>query len=363
MGSDIRNTLLDYKRMIKRAKDPESIPFSLADMEYEVSQQENNAKMTAQTTSSHRESANVASTTSTKRKAIRCFFCGGNHRLQDCRKCSKEEKKKLWDKHGSKFKKRKPTRISSAHVAEETSTEKKSENNKTTKETKSSNKEVASAVRIRNSSRPRVTFATMAQVSSLSEDTVTHDKSNFSLLSQWLIDSGCSTHMTPFAEDLIADWESTESVVEVANGTIVKAAKRGTALVKIVDIHTNKSYNIYLEGVLHVPGISCRLFSVTCWTQCGGTISFHGEKCKLQYNDPQSSKGTTTATVYAPFTQSTIPGHYIHPVASTGKEQVEIPSDLLHRRLGHRSYKTWGVVNEYNLWHDAKATLKEDKFC
>ena len=49
-GSDIRNTLLDYKRMLKRAKDPNCLPFTLAEVEYEVSQQENNAKMNTRPT-------------------------------------------------------------------------------------------------------------------------------------------------------------------------------------------------------------------------------------------------------------------------------------------------------------------------
>ena len=275
----------------------------------------------------------------------------------------KRRKEETLGKHGLKSKRRKPTRISSANAAEEQPKETKTVYQKPTKESKSSHKEVAStAVRIPNSLHPKVTFATMAKVTSISDE-ANYDDSKFSLLSQWLIGSGCSTHMTPFAEDLVTDHESTDSVVEVANGNIVKAKKRGTALVQIIDIDTNKAYNIYLEGVLHILGISRRLFSVTCWTQCGGSISFHGDKCKLKYANPASNTGVTTATILAPFTQYPAPGHYIHPIAAIGKEKVEIPSDLLHRCLGHRSYKTWGVANEYNLWHDATAGLKEDKFC
>ena len=366
-GSDIRNTLLDYKRMLKRAKDTNCLPFTLAEMEYEVSQQENNAKMNTRITASRKESANVATTSSMKRKPIKCFFCGGNHWLSECRKCTKEEKKKLWDKHGNKSKRRKPTRISSANAATTSKTKSESASSSPPqKPEQKMKKEVAStAVRITNSSRPKVTFASMAKAVSIKDQTATEVplNSSCSFLSQSLIDSGCSTHMTPFAQDLLMDHESTEAVVEVANGNIVKAAKRGTALVRIVDVDTQNAYDIYLEGVLHVPGISRRLFSVTCWTQCGGSISFHGEKCQLSYEDPSSSSGKTTATILAPFTEYPAPGHYIHPIASAGQDKIEIPSELLHRRLGHRSYKTWGVANEYNLWHDAKATLKDDKFC
>ena len=45
-------------------------------------------------------------------------------------------------------------------------------------------------------------------------------------------------------------------MVEVANGNIVKAPNKGTALICIVDIKTNKTFDILLEDVLHVPGLS-----------------------------------------------------------------------------------------------------------
>ena len=87
-SSDIRSTLLDYQRLIQRARHLNDIPFTLADIEYEVSTQENNTKSTtSRTITSRRETANAINTTnnqSRKRKQIRCFHCGGNHRLQDC---------------------------------------------------------------------------------------------------------------------------------------------------------------------------------------------------------------------------------------------------------------------------------------
>ena len=74
-------------------------------------------------------------------------------------------------------------------------------------------------------------------------------------LSQWLIDSGCSNHMTPYPEDLILDITSSKSLVEVANGNIVKAPKKGTVKIKIVDVYDQSTYDILLEDVLLVPGV------------------------------------------------------------------------------------------------------------
>ena len=117
-----------------------------------------------------------------------------------------------------------------------------------------------------------------------------------SLLSQWLIDSGCSTHMTPFVEDLVKDHESTSAAVEVANGNIIQATTIGTVSIRVVDIKTKKVYNIYLQGVLYVPGSSRRLFSVTQWTKSGGMISFHGEKCRFSYRNLENPSDRFSAT-------------------------------------------------------------------
>ena len=73
--------------------------------------------------------------------------------------------------------------------------------------------------------------------------------------------------MTPYPEDLILDITPSKSLVEVANGNIVKAPKKGTVKIKIVDVYDQSTYDILLEDVLLVPGLSRRLFSVTQWTQ------------------------------------------------------------------------------------------------
>ena len=62
--------------------------------------------------------------------------------------------------------------------------------------------------------------------------------------------------MMPFEDDLISDVMKSKSLVEVANGNIVKAPSKGTALIRIVDVKTNKTFDILLEDVLYVPGLS-----------------------------------------------------------------------------------------------------------
>ena len=112
------------------------------------------------------------------------------------------------------------------------------------------------------------------------------------MLSEWLIDSGCSNHMTPFEDDLITDPGSSKSLVEVANGNIVKAPKKGTAFIRIVGVKTHKTFDILLEDVLYVPGLSRRLFSMTQWTNSGGSLSFRGTTCKIPYKRHKEPSNT-----------------------------------------------------------------------
>ena len=49
------------------------------------------------------------------------------------------------------------------------------------------------------------------------------------------------------------------------------------------------------------------------------------------------------------------------PTAAFAK--VDIPSDLLHRRLGHHSIQALGLASKSNLWADASLIPSEDTFC
>ena len=120
---NLRTTLLDYKRRLRHVKGPEDLPFNLHTLEQELCQFEAASRLTTPTRSrtttvsrTRRYSQANYSTPVTNKKAytskyktpsgktykhthIRCFFCGGNHSLKDCKTCPPAEKPKLWDKH------------------------------------------------------------------------------------------------------------------------------------------------------------------------------------------------------------------------------------------------------------------------
>ena len=105
------------------------------------------------------------------------------------------------------------------------------------------------------------------------------------MISEWLIDSGCSIHMTPYKSDLISDIKKSKILVQVANGNIVQADSIGSIKIRINDITGKPSQDILLEEVLYVPGLSRRLFSVPQWTNAGGACSFGVDNCILSYKE------------------------------------------------------------------------------
>ena len=112
---------------------------------------------------------------------------------------------------------------------------------------------------------------------------------------------------------------------------------------------------ILAHDVPHVPGLSCRLLSVDQWNAARGEIWFHPQHTTLRDVDIESGEAHSFS-VAKPFTPlrnidglpstSSQTQHRgiqheeayagIQSVATVAKKRP-IPSDLLHRRLGHRT--------------------------
>ena len=234
-GSDVRHTLLNYETTINQhSRDDPNLPFTFAELETILCGHENTLGGTAHHRSPHRPRA-YANATRTFRKPIKCLKCGGPHKLIHCRKATTSEKKELWAKHSAKFKK-KPTPAPRSHANSASSTLKEPPKPSPTPNPPSSLKtstptssHQANVTEIR-SPKPStriVHWASMAKCNSSQSTCDTPSKpitsQPISSMSDWLIDSGCSNHMTPFKEDLIRDVSKSQAIIEVANGNLVKS--------------------------------------------------------------------------------------------------------------------------------------------
>ena len=375
-GSDVRHTLLNYETTINQhSRDDPNLPFTFAELETVLCGHENTLGGTPSNRNTHRPRAYANATTSTRtfRKPIKCLKCGGSHKLIHCRKASATEKKELWAKHSAKFKKRTPTAPRPQANSASSTTKDPPKSNPSPNPPPSSKPSTLTPPHQANlteiqSPKPSTQIVHWA---SMAKCTHSHPISTsppcpatsqpLSCMSDWLIDSGCSNHMTPFKEDLIRDVCKSQAIIEVANGNLVKAPLQGTARIRIIDVKTNISRDILLDNILYVPGLSRRLFSVTQWTQSGGHLIFNGDLCQLAYTDEHNPKFNFNLSLHAPFSPTNDARHLVRPTAATAK--ANIPSNLLHRRLGHRSVSALGLASNSKLWADTSITFDDDTFC
>ena len=180
---------------------------------------------------------------------------------------------------------------------------------------------------------------------------------------QWLIDSGCSNHMTPYAEDFIGDMQPSACTVEVATGVIVGAPFEGTVKVELNDIY-NQDHTCFvlMHNVLYVPGLNQRLISVRQWNATGGNVHFEMEHCILTVCDAITGECMDYA-VKPPYFAEDLHTPEAHQSGQAALVLQGVELSLLHRRLGHRSLPALVNASDHELWNDAKVTFGNDRTC
>ena len=97
------------------------------------------------------------------------------------------------------------------------------------------------------------------------------EQTNFAK-THWMIDSGCTNHLSPFLDDFV-HLGTVKRSATVANGGKVNMYGPGTVLLKQVD-DALPSIHIKLEDVWYAPQASNHLLSVTSLTN-------HGYRCEI----------------------------------------------------------------------------------
>ncbi|CAN0870173.1 Retrovirus-related Pol polyprotein from transposon TNT 1-94 [Linum grandiflorum] len=151
---------------------------------------------------------------------------------------------------------------------------------------------------------------------------------------QWIVDSGCSDHMTG-SEGLLLDYQrySTRAGVRIADGSL--SPVEGIGRIRI---------NQYLElfPVLHVPKLSCNLISISQLTRdLACTAVFSSNQCSLQ----EEGSGKTIGTAKRQQDLFIMEGWSDEDSEGTRRALVSSSIDcvddqimLWHTRLGHPSF-------------------------
>jgi hypothetical protein len=226
----------------------------------------------------------------------------------------------------------------------------------------------------------------IAMNTTLQPDETNSEQPYYSLLRDWLIDSGASSHMTNNAADLVLNIEESNAVVQVANGVLMRAESRGTVRARIQDlVDPHLSCDTHVHDVLHAPGLSRRLLSVDQWNAAGGETLFHPEHATLRAVDSDTGEAHSFS-VAKPFTllrnidglpsassqQDTVNHHprvqqeahasSMQSVATVAKKHA-MSSDLLHRRLGHRTVAAIMAGSRNDAWADTAMRWEHDNYC
>ncbi|KAG8473238.1 hypothetical protein CXB51_035235 [Gossypium anomalum] len=154
----------------------------------------------------------------------------------------------------------------------------------------------------------------------------------------WLVDSGCTHHMAA-DERLFKELDrSFASKIRIGNGNLIEAKGRGNVVIN------TKSGNKVISDVLFVPDIDQNLLSVGQLVEKGYSLAFKNGSCIVE-----DSYGQELVTVAMTDRCFVLDVNQLEKKASAGATDL---ASLWHKRLGHVSYKSLGLLNRLNLVED-----------
>jgi hypothetical protein len=339
---------------------------------------------------------------SQKFKKMKCWGCGYNHHLRDCPTTSNEDKQRLWEEHRTNLANKQHYRNTNSRLANNTdnSTNRcissNSANIATTncEHTKHSANTATDAQPPTTSAKPTkpkqtklemtrrkgirgLAYATIHQANMATTPEnlpiPTNDKDHntdravTTTIGDWLIDSGCTAHMSNNINDFHVPLEPYETLVEVANGGVTHVQHRGKVDVLINDTYRpDNAIIVTLNNVLYVPGLTRRLLSVHEWNACGGWITLRPDRAIL---DVYSRDDECIASIEVPPVAGATgvdQGYQVNASQTRhaqSPKRTKVQQRLLHRRLGHRPISALLLAQRDNIWSDIEIIPEQDEFC
>jgi len=158
--------------------------------------------------------------------------------------------------------------------------------------------------------------------------------------SDWIVDSGCSNHMTGDKEKLQNSTEyKGNRVVITANNSKLPIAHVGNTIVS----NHHSDNEMALQKVYHVPGMKKNLLSVSQLTSAGHYVLFGPQDVRVYHNlevtEEPLMKGQRRESVYVMSAET----------AYIDKTRKNETPDLWHSRLSHVSYSKLAVMMKKSM--------------
>ena len=171
--------------------------------------------------------------------------------------------------------------------------------------------------------------------------------SNVADMSDWIIDSGATQHMT-FEKNRLTDYIEFKQPCKVNLGDNRTILAYGKGTFSLVADLNGQSQNIGLREVLFLPELEKNLLSVRAMVKLGASVTFEGDMCKITRNSKLLAAGETCGKLYV---LKVIPEKEDVNVA---KEESNL--NLWHCRFGHLGMENISKLMNGNMVDGMKTT-------
>lgn len=155
----------------------------------------------------------------------------------------------------------------------------------------------------------------------------------------WLIDSGCSNHMSGDKMLFQRIDEAPNQTIRLGDGKILQVAGVG-----IIALRSSAGTINTLTNVQYVPNLAHNLLSVGQLMASGYSVEFFSEECVIR----DISSNTKVAKIH-------ITMHILFPLdaddvgaANVAQEEASL-SELLHKRYGHLNFRSLKLLSKKQL--------------
>jgi hypothetical protein len=224
------------------------------------------------------------------RNKVKCYYCQKpGHKSPDCRKKKCDEKDKK---------------------------EKEKEKEKAGTSSASMSKSVNAHIQV------VPTTATIEEISDNDEVCISLYAAR-SLRSRWMVDSGCTHHISPYRSDF-TDYTSVTGMVDLGGRAQIAQVGSGT-----VSVRTTEGVLLTLSDVMHVPDAKLCYFSVTVLLEKKGRIVFENMGFTIYLAGTRLASGYCNGQLF--WFDASISAVNAHA-------HVPLSIELWHQRMGHMFY-------------------------
>lgn len=165
----------------------------------------------------------------------------------------------------------------------------------------------------------------------------------------WVIDSGCTRHLTPF-QHLLSDVQPLASPITVKFGNGATAAAHSSGTVFLNTVVAGVRRRIKLQDVLYVPEAnSGNLFSIRQATRNGkARAEFMAGKCVIYHTAMNTAIAEAVDTDGSGLYCAHVTYNGSHATALLATASTETPQ-LWHRRYGHLGYDSLATLQQQAL--------------